>query len=527
MMKILIADKLDPHSLSVLEGTEFEVLDRAGISSEELPQALQGCAALVVRSRTQVTDALLESVPSLRAVGRAGTGVDNIDLSSATRRGVIVMNTPGGNSNSAAEHAVAMMMSLARNIPVADQALSAGSFDKGRFLGVELHGKTLGILGLGRIGLLVAEKGKGLGMKVHGFDPVTPPETIRKHGIEPLSMEEVLRSADFVTIHVPLLPETKHLLNEDSLSWMKPQARLINCARGGIVDEAALLTALNEGRLAGAALDVFEVEPPVDSPLLQHPQVVTTPHLGASTEEAQSNVATAILNQIADHLSGRATQGAVNGFPMDAQAREIIGPFLPLALRLGRLAAGLGCHGSRLSARFFGSVTEVSVRPLIAWFLKGYLERFLGSAVNEINALELAAQRGIEVEEVLREEHKSFQTLLSFGFDQTAVAGTLFGRNNLRIVRMLGHNMDAIPEGQLLVITNNDEPGVVGDVGRVLGEERINIGNLSLGRSKEGDRAMAVFNLDAAPSKKTLDALTELSAVHQCTLVDMEDIRNS
>lgn len=526
-MKILIADKLDPSSMNVLNSSDFEVLDRAGIAAEDLPAALRDCQALVVRSRTKVTDQLLAAAPSLRAVGRAGTGVDNIDLVAATRRGVIVMNTPGGNSNSAAEHAVAMMMSLARKIPMAHRNLGEGSFDKGRFLGVELHGRTLGILGLGRIGLLVAEKGKGLGMKVHGFDPVTQSEAIRKYGIEPQSMEEVLRSSDFVSLHVPLLPETKHLINAQTLAWMKPTARLINCARGGIVDESALLEALDEGRLAGAALDVFEVEPPVDSALVNHPLVVATPHLGASTEEAQSNVATAILKQLADHLSGRATHGAVNGFAMDAQAREIIGPFVPLALRLGRLAAGLGARGSRLSARFFGGVTDVSVRPLIAWFLKGYLERFLGSAVNEINALELAAERGIEVEEVLREEHKSFQNLLSFGIDGTIVAGTLFGRNSLRIVRMLDHNMDAIPEGQLLVITNNDEPGVVGDVGRVLGAGGVNIGNLSLGRSADGARALAVFNLDVVPSEATLKELTGLDAVYTCTLVDMEYSKES
>lgn len=527
MMKILIADKLDAESLKVLDGTEVEVIDKAGIAPDELSAALQGCDAVVVRSRTQITEALLDTVPDLRAVGRAGTGVDNIDLAAATRRGVIVMNTPGGNSNSAAEHAVAMLCSLARKIPMADHALSEGRFEKSKYLGVELHGKTLGILGLGRIGLLVAEKAKGLGMRICGYDPVTPPEAIRNCGIEPSSMEEALRQADFVSIHVPLLPETKHLFNAETLSWMKPTARLINCARGGIVDEKALLHALDSGALAGAALDVFEVEPPVDSPLLTHASVVVTPHLGASTEEAQSNVATAILLQLADHLAGRATHGAVNGFPMDARAREVIGPFIPLALRLGRLSSGLGSQGPRLTARFFGALTDVSVRPLTAWFLKGYLERFLGDSVNEINSIELAAERGIQIEEVLREEHKSFQTLLSFGFDGSTVSGTLFGRKSLRIVRMLGHNMDAIPEGQLLVITNRDEPGVVGDVGRVLGQSGVNIANLSLGRDTASPQALAVFNLDGIPSKETLNALRNLSAVDACTLVDMEAKKRS
>ncbi|MEZ6196961.1 MAG: phosphoglycerate dehydrogenase [Planctomycetota bacterium] len=526
-MRILIADKLDPRHFGALEGTGIEVVDRAGISAEELAEILPGFQALVVRSRTKVTAEIIARGTTLRVIGRAGTGVDNIDVKAATARGIVVMNTPGANSNAAAEHAVAMMMALARNIAPADAAMRAGNFEKSRFTGIELRDRRLAVVGLGRIGRLVAEKARGLGMKVVGYDPALGGAAAAELGFELVDLEDAVGFADVITLHVPLLPATKHLVDADLIGRMKPGVRIVNCARGGIIDEAALHEALQSGQVAGAALDVFETEPPVGSPLLEDPRVVVTPHLGASTTEAQEIVAVRVLEQIRDFLLEGDIRGAINGLAIDPTTRNEIEPFLGLARRLGRILGGIQGGVGRLTARYYGQVPTRNVRALSAFMLRGFLDHIAGDEVNELNAWDLAHERGIVMEEVTRQEHKSFRALLSFTLvaesgRKTTVAGTLFGKTGQRIVRIDDYNLDAIPEGKMLFVSNRDVPGIVGKVASELGARGVNIANLSLGRDQKDGRALSIFNLDSAPDEGLLEELRGFEGVHVVTLIDLD-----
>ncbi|MCB9831393.1 MAG: phosphoglycerate dehydrogenase [Planctomycetes bacterium] len=526
MNRILIADRLDPAILASLAEEGVEIVDRAGITADDLLREIVDYEALIVRSRTKVTDELLAAGRRLRVVGRAGTGVDNIDVAAATRRGVLVMNTPGANSNSAAEHAVAMMLALYRRIPRADQALRGGEFKPAAFTGREVAGKVLGLVGLGRIGRLVAEKARGLGMTVVGYDPVATASVAAAAGIELLDLPGLYRRADVVSLHVPLMESTRHMIDAAALAAMKPGVALINCARGGLIDEAALQAALESGQVSGAALDVFEVEPPFESPLLRDERVVVTPHLGASTLEAQEIVARNVLAQTTDYLLGRGLRGAVNGLEIDESTRGQIEPYLELAERLGRIVAGLEGRSSRLSARYYGTTTSRNVRALTAHFLKGYLAPFLGPDVNVLNARERAAELGLEIEETTRDSHRSFRSLLYFVLDggagDRAIAGTTFGRHNLRVVRLGGHNIDSVPEGHMLIVHNQDRPGVLGQIAGALGSAGVNVGNMSLGRRERGGEALAVFNLDDKPSGSLLAALRSIEGVVSVAHVDAE-----
>ncbi len=523
-MRILVADKLDQAGFSVLRDRRIELVDRAGIEAGELLSEIRGFDGLVVRSRTQVTAELLERATSLKVVGRAGTGVDNIDLAAATDRGVLVMNTPGANSNSAAEHTIAMLLSLCRRVPQAHGSMVEGQFNKQAFCGVEVAGKTLGIVGLGRIGCLVAEKAQGLGMKVLGYDPVTTATAARQKGIELVDLERVLVESDMVTLHVPLTEATRHIISRDVLGRMKKGVRLVNCARGGLIDEAALVDALESGQVAGAALDVFEVEPPVDSPLVRMAQVIVTPHLGASTVEAQVIVCRNILDQMADFLEGRSLRGAVNGLKFDPATREEAGPFCTLATRLGRVLSGLGGRGEKLVARYYGRVPTLNAQALTSCFLEGYLQRFLPENVNALNARDRARDHGIQVEEVLRDTHKSFRSMLSFVLEgeegAKEIAGCIFGRQNLRITRLGGMNLDAIPEGMMLVVSNLDRPGILGQIATALGQADVNIANMSLGRRNPDQGAVSILNLDAKPPSSVLAAIRQIDGVLGVHLVD-------
>jgi D-3-phosphoglycerate dehydrogenase len=521
-MKILVADRLELKGGAPGGLAPLEIVDRAGITPEELAEVLGDYDGLVVRSRTKVTAALIERGTRLRVIGRAGTGVDNIDVEAATRRGILVMNVPGGNSNAAAEHTIAMMMAVSRNVPAAHAALVAGRWEPSKFTGVEVGGKTLGVLGLGRIGLMVAAKARGLGMNVIGYDPLTTPEIAAQHSIELLTLDDVIAAADYVSVHVPLATATKHLIGAERLARAKRGVRIINCARGGIVDEAALAGAIRSGHVAGAALDVFETEPPGASPLFDLPQVVVTPHLGASTVEAQENVSRAILAQVGDYLAGHAAAGAVNGFVIDAGTREVIAPYLELAERLGRVAAGLHPSGGKVTARCYGHVTSVNARPLTAHFLKGYLSRVLGAPINELSAHAVARDRGMVIEELSRDEHRSFQSLLYFSLERDgarfSIAGTVFGKSSLRIVRIGNQNLDAIPEGWMLIVHNRDVPGIVGRLGTALGAGGVNIANMSLGRDPHSGNAVAVLNVDSKPSSSLL---AHLRSQPDIALVDL------
>lgn len=517
-LRVLIADQLDVEQLQPLRETGIEVVERAGIPAGELLETIAGFDGLLVRSRTRVTAEVLAAAPRLRVVGRAGTGVDNVDVAAATRAGVVVMNVPGGNVVAAAEHTLALMFALARHVPRAAQALREGRFEQKPFLGVELTGKTLGVVGLGRIGRAVAERARGLGMTVVAYDPIASARAAEEMGVTLLALEEVVARSDWLTVHVPLAPLTRHLVDRRLLSLARPGIRILNVARGGVLDEAALLEALDSGRVAGAALDVFEEEPPRNRALLDHPKVVATPHLGASTVEAQAGVARQIGIQVGTFLTRGVAENAVNLVGTDPRLREEIEPWQTLCRRLGGVAGGLCGPGlSRIELTVFGEVARFPREALLVEALAGVLRPVAGDRVNQVNAALFAKERGLLVTDERKESHKSFQSLVRVTVtgdrESVALDGTLFGRNNLRIVRAFGFNIDAIPEGPMLFCANDDRPGIIGHLGSVLGRAGVNIANMSVGRDLEKGHALAVLNLDQEPGPEVLAALAAAPAI--------------
>ena len=517
--RILISDPVSPVCAEILRGAGLEVESRTGLSLTDLKQALSGAVGLVVRSETKVTEEVLACAPRLRVVGRAGTGVDNIDVTSATRRGVVVMNAPGENTIAAAEHTLSLMLALARNIPAADRSMKAGEWKRTRFLGVELYGKVLGVIGLGKVGREVAHRARAFGMVVRGFDPFLPEEVVSRLGFSLLPLQELVAQSDFLTVHVPLNSQTRHLIGEAELSRCKRGLRVVNCARGGIVDEVALGRALDDGRVAGAALDVFEKEPPGPAhPLLEREQVVATPHLGASTVEAQEKVAVRIAEQIVAYLRRGSVMGAVNVDSIDPEAFRAIGPWLDLAERLGKLQGDLARSAAReATVEFSGAILEHPVTLLVAAFLKGYLGRVVTEHVNLINAPLLAKEMGLRVQEVRASDPGDYTSLLVTTLDSAAgprvLAGTLFGKRDPRIVRLDDFRFEALPGGEMLLCSNDDRPGMVGVLGTVLGEAGINIASMSLGRDRTGGKAIALFNLDSPVEVKLLERIRSLSGI--------------
>lgn len=504
MLKVLISDKLEKEGVDVLK-TEKEIsVDlKPGISVKDLLHVIKEYDALIVRSGTKVTKEVLEAGTRLKVIGRAGVGLDNVDVEAASKRGVIVMNTPGGNTISTAEHTFSMLLALSRSIPQASAILKQGKWDRSRFVGVELYRKTLGIVGLGRIGTEVAKRGIAFGMKVMAYDPFLSKEKAAQIGIELVSLDDVLKNADFITFHTPLTPETKYLLNEKNLQKVKKGVRIINCARGGIIDEKALARAIREGRVAGAALDVLEEEPPQNgNPLLALEQVVITPHLGASTEEAQVNVAIEIARQVRDALMGRGIINAVNVPSLSAELLKEMKPYLELGEKLGALEAQLVAgHINQVIIRYAGEVTSYELAPITVAVIKGILTPFLQETVNYVNASLIAAERGIKVIETKSSELKEFANFISVEIQtdkmKKSVVGTLFTRVDPRIVRVDNFHVDASPYGYMLFIANLDKPGVVGHTGTVLGKNGINIAGMTFGRDKVGGEAVSIINVDS------------------------------
>ncbi|HKN46454.1 MAG TPA: phosphoglycerate dehydrogenase [Candidatus Polarisedimenticolia bacterium] len=515
-MKILIADKVSPTCADVLRRSGLQAEHRPGLDTHELLRAVADADGLVVRSDTRVTEEVIAAAPRLRVVGRAGAGVDNIDVDAATRRGIVVMNAPGENTISAAEHTMSMILALARRIPAADRSMRAGRWERGSaFLGVELIGKTLGILGLGKVGREVAARARAFGMEVIGADPVVSEEVASRIGVTLFPIGAVLEGSDFITLHLPLTPETRHLLGREALERCRPGVRIINVARGGIIDESALVEALLSGHVAGAALDVFESEPPAGSPLLGLDSVVLTPHLGASTQEAQEKVAARIAEQIAGYLKDGLVVNAVNLEGIDPKILPALQPYRDLCERLGRLLSALG-HGpvAELAMEYSGTVLEYPTRPLTASFLKGFLQGKLSDPVNPINAALLARESGIRVLETRAAEPQDFSALVTAtrrGRDGArSAAGTLFGKRDPRLVRLDAYHLDAIPQGPMLIVSNDDRPGMVGRIGTALGDAGVNIAYLSLGRDRSGGRAIAILNLDSPISD---DVLRQIAAI--------------
>ncbi|HVG21270.1 MAG TPA: phosphoglycerate dehydrogenase [Blastocatellia bacterium] len=518
-MRILVCDGLEKNGVEILRAASGIAVDeRPSIGADELAQIITDYDALIVRSKTKVTADLIERARTLRVVGRAGTGVDNIDVEAATRRGIVVMNAAAGNTVTTAEHTWAMLMAMARQIPQAAASTKAGRWEKNRFLGVELMGKTLGVVGLGRIGSAVAERARAFGMNVLAYDPYFTPEAARELGIEMLTLDEIFPRADFITIHTPLTEETRGIINSAAIEKMKPGVRLINCARGGLIDERALAAALSSGKVAGAALDVFEQEPTSpDNPLLAFDQVIATPHLGASTTEAQLGVATIIAEQVLDYLKHATVRGAVNMPAVSAELLAAIGPYIVLGEKIGLFQGKVFGHDLReVLIEYSGDVTEQDVKPITQSILAGLLSPVI-ERVNMVNAALVAEHRGIKVTESISRRARDYASMIRVravtAEQESEVAGALFGRRDGRIVRINGFNLEAIPKGHMLLLFNRDEPGVLGRVATFIGDHRVNISRLYLGRKKIGERALALIQIDQQLAEDVLRQLATLPAV--------------
>jgi len=526
MHRILIADPLDAAGIEILRASGAEVRELAAAERPRLAEILPDYDALVVRSATQVTADLLAAGRRLKVVGRAGIGVDNVDVGAATERGVLVVNAPTANLLSATEHTFALLLALARNVGAADAALKSGVWDRKPFLGVELQGKTLGVIGFGRIGQRVAVRARAFDMRVVAHDPFLDAQAARRLEVELLPLEELLPRADVVTLHTPLTPETRNLLSAARLQAMKPGALLVNCSRGGVVDEAALLAALDEGRLGGAGLDVFAEEPPQDFALIRHPKVVATPHLGAQTREAQERISTETAEMLLAALAGSLSVAAVNlPFRFAGGRAE---PYLALAEQLGSMAGQLlGSAPQRLEVGLWGIDEPLRV-PIAVAALKGLLSTFLGEGVNYVNAERVAESRGIEVVRSTHSRAADYPQLLGValagGGGRVELAGTLFGEADPRVVRFGGFRLEFRPAGKLLVLENRDLPGVVGQLGTLLGEAGVNIADIHLARrgAPSGEAlALAVLRLDQEPGDEVLQKLLAVPAVLSAHRVDL------
>ncbi len=517
-MKVLIADDISPTCAEVLRRAGLQAEHRPGIDGAQLVRAVVEAEGIVVRSGTRITEEVIRAAPRLRVIGRAGAGVDNIDVAAATRHGIVVMNAPGENTISAAEHTLSMILALARRIPQADRSVRTGAWERGSLLGVELFGKTLGILGLGKVGREVAARARAFGMQVIGHDPVLSEELAARLGVALVPIEAVYERADIITVHIPLTEETRHLIGREQLARCREGVRIVNVARGGIIDEAALVEALHGGRVAGAALDVFEHEPPTGSPLLSLDSVILTPHLGASTQEAQEKVAARIAEQIASYLKDGVVVNAVNTEGIEPRILPVIQPYRDLCERIGRLLSALGRGPfAEVSLEYSGTVLEYPTRFLTASFLKGFLEGKLSDPVNAVNALVLAKEAGLRVLETRAAEPQDFAALISAALrgrdGQRSAAGALFGKREPRLVRLDEYHLDAIPDGAMLIVCNDDRPGMVGRIGTALGNAGVNIAYLSLGRDRSGGRALAIFNLDSPVADAVLRDIEAIDGV--------------
>jgi D-3-phosphoglycerate dehydrogenase len=519
LMRILVCDGLEKNGVDKLRSASGVTVDEyPSIGSDDLAGIIDGYDALIVRSKTRVTADLIERAATLRVIGRAGTGVDNIDVAAATRRGVVVMNAAAGNTVTTAEHTMAMLLSLARQIPQAVTSTKAGHWEKTRFLGVELMGKTLGIVGLGRIGAAVAERARAFRMNILAYDPYFTREAAHELGIEMIALDDLIARADFITIHTPLTDETRGIINSTAIDRMKPGVRLINCARGGLIDESALIDAIRSGKVAGAALDVFEQEPtPPENPLLALDEVITTPHLGASTAEAQLGVATMIAEQVLDYLRHGTVRGAVNMPAVSAELLAAIGPYILLGEKIGLFQGQVFGHDFReIAIEYSGEVTEHDVKPITQAVLAGLLSPVI-ERVNMVNAAMVAEQRGIKVSESLSRRARDFASMIRVravtAERESEVAGALFGRRDGRLVRINGFSLEAIPKGHMLFLFNRDHPGVLGSIATFIGEHNVNIGRLYLGRKKIGESALALIQIDQPMSEETLGALASLPGV--------------
>ena len=528
--RVLVTDKLADEGLQLLRAEPgLEVVVSTKLDTAGLRAALAEADGIVIRSGTQLTAEVLRDQTRLKVIVRAGVGVDNIDVPSATRQGIIVMNTPGGNTVSTAEHTVALMLALSRNVAKANDSLKAGKWDRNKFTGSQLGGKTLGVVGLGRVGLAVAKRALGFDMQVVGFDPFLSPERALEFGITSLPLEELWDKCDYITVHTPLSDETRNIIGAEAFAKMKPGVRVINCARGGLIDEAALLEALNSGKVAGAAIDVFDPEPPpADHPLVKHPNVLVTPHLGASTEEAQISVAVEAAHLLTNYFKTGQIRFSVNMSTLDRAELQDLRLYLDLGRRLGMLHAQMDRGTVRnATLRYRGEVAHKNTRLITASFAAGWMEAALQHQVNLVNAEVMAKERGIDIIEEKTTEPGDFGTMV-----QTEVktdkktyvaAGTLFGKEFIRLVRLGPYRLDAHFDGNLLIFTHRDVPGLIGFIGTTFGRHNVNIAQMNVGREADqpGGEAIGVVNLDGVPSEAALEEVRAHPEILSVSLIKL------
>ena len=529
-MKVLISDNLAPVGAEILQDAGLEVDINTGLPPEELKKIIGNYDGLVIRSATKVTEEIIESAENLKVVGRAGIGLDNVNIPAASQRGIVVMNAPDGNATTAAEHAIAMMMSLTRNIPQATAALKAGRWDKKKFQGREVTGKTVGIIGIGRIGSIFARRAQGLRMKVIAFDPHMPKELVEKMGIELVSIDELCNRADYISVHVPLTNDTKGLVSTEEFKNMKKEAMFIDCARGGVVDEEALYDALKNGEIRGAALDVFAKEPTSleTTPLLELDNFICTPHLGASTSEAQINVAVTIAEQMADYLLNGTVANAVNVPSVSAEILSQVRPYVTLAEMLGCFHMQIAKGGvEEIKIEYTGDLAEMETSPITVAFLKGLFTPILKDAVNYVNAPMIAKDRGIRVVESRTNDSDDFTCMLKVTVKTTesenVLAGTVFGKNEPRLVRLNTFRLEALADGPMLFVYNKDVPGVIGALGTTLGAGGINISRMTVGlEDRGGDQAQNVIllNTDSLVSGDLLNTVKNLDHIDDAMVLD-------
>ncbi len=529
--RVLVTDKLAEEGLDLLRAEpDLEVVVQTKLDTAGLRAALAEADAIAIRSGTQLTEEVLRDQPRLKAIARAGVGVDNIDVLAATRQGIVVMNTPGGNTVSTAEHTLAMMLAMSRNIAPANDSLKAGRWERPKFTGTQLEGKTLGIVGLGRVGLAVAHRAAGFGMTIVGFDPFLAAERASELGIESVErLSDLWGRCDYLTLHTPLTPETRNVIGARELGMMKPGVRILNCARGGLIDEAALAEALDAGKVAGAAIDVFDPEPPpADHPLVNHPAVLVTPHLGASTEEAQVSVAVEAARLLIDYLKRGQVRFAVNMPTLDRAELDDLRLYLDLGRRLGMLHAQMDRGPVRgATLRYRGEVAAKNTRLITASFAAGWLEVALGGQVNLVNAELKAKERGITIVEETSTDTGDFGTLIHVQVETErksyVAAGTLFGKQYLRLVRLGPYHLDAHLDGTLLVFTHHDRPGLIGFIGTLFGRHGVNIAQMNVGRKQPGGEAIGVVNLDQAPSDEAMDEVRKHPDILSVSLIELPE----
>lgn len=528
MIKILVSDPLSKEGLKILQDiAEFQVDEKTGLKPAELKNIIKDYDALIVRSATKVTKDIISAAKKLKVIGRAGVGLDNVDLEAATQMGIIVMNTPAGNTISTAEHTLSMILALSRNIPQANSSVKSGEWKRSKFMGRELYNKILGVVGLGRIGSEVVKRALSFGMKILAYDPFLSLEVAKNLGVEVVELKDLFARADYITIHTPLTEETKHMISDQEFALMKKGVHIINCARGGIIDEAALINAIKTGLVAGAAIDVFEKEPLAnDSEFLKLDNVIITPHLGASTEEAQVNVAVEVVQIVRDALLGKGIRNAANYPCLEPEVCKIIEPYIRLAERLGLFSSQL-VQGrlSELNISYSGSITQHDLTPLTLALLKGILTPILRETVNFINAVALAKERGIRINEAKSSREEEFITLIQLEVktdkETRRISGTLSSNKQPRIVKVDEYYVELSPVGEMIFIQNWDKPGIIGNLGTLLGKHNINIAAMTFGRDKPGGRAISVLNVDSPISQELLEKIKKTENVLEVKVIKL------